>query len=48
MNGESAIMSISIGVFLEGFMVLNIINFADMTRREDDGVSCDVRRVSSP
>jgi len=29
-------------------MELNIINFADMIRRENDGVSWDVRRVSSP
>jgi hypothetical protein len=29
-------------------MTLNIINFADMVRREKDEVSWDVRRVSSP
>jgi len=29
-------------------MTLNIIDFTDMTRREKDGVSWDVRRVSSP
>jgi len=34
--------------FMESFMTLNIINFADMVRREKNGVSCDVRRVSSP
>jgi len=34
--------------FIESFMTLNIINFADMARREKDGVSWDVRRVSSP
>ena len=33
---------------MENFMILNIINFADMARREKDGVSWDVRRVSSP
>jgi len=33
---------------MKSFMILNIINFADMTRREKDGVSWDVRRVSSP
>ena len=36
------------GIFLESFMALNIINFADMARKEKDGVSWDVRRVSSP
>ena len=34
--------------FHEGFIALNIINFADMARREKDGVSWDVRRVLSP
>jgi len=29
-------------------MTLNIINFADVAMREKDGVSWDVRRVSSP
>ena len=29
-------------------MTLNTINFADMAKRENDGVSWDVRRVSSP
>jgi len=29
------------------FMALNIINFADVAKREKDGVSWDVRRVSS-
>jgi len=33
---------------MENFMTLNIINFADVARREKDGVSWDVRRVSSP
>jgi len=33
---------------MESFMVLNIINFADVARREKDGVSWEVRRVSSP
>ena len=27
------------GSFMEDFMTLNIINFANMTRREKDGVS---------
>ena len=36
------------GGFIESFMALNIINFADVTRREKDRVSWDVRRVSSP
>ena len=36
------------GSFMKDFMTLNIINFADMTRREKDRVSWDVRRVSSP
>ena len=36
------------GGFMESFMTLNIINFADMARREKDGVPWDVRRVSSP
>ena len=34
--------------FMEGFMVYNIINFADILRRDNDGVSWDVRRVLSP
>jgi len=29
------------------FMALNIINFADVAKRENDRVSWDVRRVSS-
>jgi len=33
---------------MEDFMTLNIINFAGMVRRENDGVSWDVKRVSSP
>jgi len=33
---------------MESFMILNIINFADMTKIEKDGVLWDVRRVSSP
>jgi hypothetical protein len=33
---------------MDSFMVLNIITFADMTRKEKDGVSWDRRRVSSP
>jgi len=33
---------------MEGFIALNIINFADVARREKDEVSWDVRRVSSP
>jgi len=32
---------------MENFMVLNIINFADIIRREKYGISWDVRRVSS-
>jgi hypothetical protein len=27
------------GNFMEGFITLNIINFADIARRENDGVS---------
>jgi len=34
--------------FMESFMTLNIINFADMARKEKNEVSWDVRRVSSP
>ena len=34
--------------FMKNFMTLNIINFADKTRREKDGVSWDVRKISSP
>jgi len=33
---------------MEGFTALNTTTFADMTRRENSGVSWDVRRVSSP
>jgi len=32
---------------MDDFMTLNIINFADMARREKDRVSWYVRRVSS-
>jgi len=32
---------------MENFIVLNIINFADITRRDKYGISWDVRRVSS-
>ena len=30
---------VSVEVFMEDFMILNIINFADIARRENDGVS---------
>jgi len=33
---------------MEDFMVINIINFADMAGREKDEVSWDMKRVSSP
>jgi len=33
--------------FMEGFITLNTTTFADMARREKNGVSWDVRRVSS-
>ena len=33
---------------MKSFITLNIINFADVVRRENDGVSWDVRKVSSP
>jgi len=33
---------------MESFMTLNTITFTDMARREEDRVSWDVRRVSSP
>jgi hypothetical protein len=33
---------------MESFITLNIITFADMARREKDGVSWDVRRILSP
>ena len=36
------------GSFMESFMTLNIINFADVARREKIRVSWDVGRVSSP
>ena len=36
------------GSFMESFMTLNIINFADVARRENDEVLWDVRIVSSP
>ena len=36
------------GGFMESFMTLNIINFADVARREKIGISWDVGRVSSP
>ena len=34
--------------FIKDFMTLNTITFADMAKRENDRVSWDVRRVSSP
>ena len=34
--------------FMKSSVTLNIINFVDVTRREKDRVSWDVRRVSSP
>jgi hypothetical protein len=36
------------GGFMESFITLNIINFVDVAKRENDGVSCDVRRVLLP
>ena len=46
---ERVILQIDVRPVSMGFMTLNIINFADdMVRREKDGVSWDVRRVSSP
>jgi len=36
------------GGFIESFMTLNTINFANMVRRENDEVPWDVRRVSLP
>ena len=43
-SGAKASLS---GGFMESFMTLNIIKFADVARRENDGVSWDVRKVSS-
>ena len=43
-SGAKASLS---GGFMESFITLNIINFADMARRENDGVSWDVRKVLS-
>ena len=36
------------GSFMEDFVALNIISFADMAKRKNDRVLWDVRRVSSP
>ena len=36
------------GGFMKSFVTLNIINFADVTRREKHEILWDVRRVSSP
>jgi hypothetical protein len=36
------------GGFTKTFIILNIINFVDVLRREKDEVSWDVRRISSP
>jgi hypothetical protein len=33
---------------MENFMALNIINFADMVRREKDEVLWNVKKISSP
>jgi len=35
------------GNFMKDFTALNIINFADIARREKKGVSWNVRRISS-
>ena len=37
---------VSVEVFMEDFMILNIINFADIARRENKGVSYDERGIS--
>ena len=34
------------GSFIEYFIVLNIINFADIVRRENDRVSSDVKKIN--
>ena len=44
-KGDNASLN---GSFTESFIALNIINFTDMIRRENNKVSWDVRRVSSP
>ena len=42
------VWSLSSGVFMKSFMTLNIINFADVAKKDKIGVSWDVSRVSSP
>ena len=44
---NQSVMSVSVGVFMKSFMTLNIINFANVVRREKDRVLWNVRRVSS-
>ena len=45
---QAAMAKVSLsGGFMESFMILNIINFADAVRREKDVVLWDVRSVSS-
>ena len=46
---QAAMAKVSLsGGFMESFMTLNIINFADVTKRENDGVLWNMSRVSSP
>ena len=47
MDGGEWVLGQSQWGFIESFMILNIINFADVARREKDGVSWNVKRVSS-
>ena len=46
---QAAMAKVSLsGGFMESFMILNIINFADAARREKDVVLWNMRRVLSP
>jgi len=53
-NGDNTKLDPFVGLrpvsmgFQGAFHDINIINFADMVRRENVGVLWDVRRVSSP
>ena len=38
-ESDSPLRLVSVEIFMEDFMILNIINFADIARRENDGVS---------
>ena len=46
-KGENQSVGVAHESFMESFMTLNIINFTNMAKRENNRVSWDVKRVSS-